>query len=278
APMTLVLLYSAGAPGGVLLSVAVFGFLALGIPLASTYFKLVGDRSQDSWLWGGMRSVFLERRAFFLFWSGVCLSLAGGWWFLRKWRVFIPSLTLFCSLAVVVSGVAGSFAVKKALKDYQRKRLIAFVDPSVDPLSAGYNILQSEIAIGSGRFFGKGFLGGSQTQLGFLPEKHTDFIFSLLAEEWGFIGALIILLLYFFVVWRSFEIALAARERFGRYLAVGLGTIFAFTGIVNIGMVMGLMPVTGLPLPFVSYGGSSLVGAYLAVGLLLSIHLRRYVL
>jgi len=258
--------------------VAVFGFLALGIPLASTYFKLVGDRSQDSWLWGGMRSVFLERRAFFLFWSGVCLSLAGGWWFLRKWRVFIPSLTLFCSLAVVVSGVAGSFAVKKALKDYQRKRLIAFVDPSVDPLSAGYNILQSEIAIGSGRFFGKGFLGGSQTQLGFLPEKHTDFIFSLLAEEWGFIGALIILLLYFFVVWRSFEIALAARERFGRYLAVGLGTIFAFTGIVNIGMVMGLMPVTGLPLPFVSYGGSSLVGAYLAVGLLLSIHLRRYVL
>jgi rod shape determining protein RodA len=225
-----------------------------------------------------VRRAFLERPVFFQFWGLVCAGFWGFWWFLRRWRVFIPGVYLAVSLAVIVSGVAGSFGVEKALKLYQRKRLIAFVDPAIDPLGAGYNILQSQIAIGSGRFFGKGYLSGSQAQLGFLPEKHTDFIFSMIGEELGFAGSLFVLALYFWIVWRAFEIAAVARDRFGRFLAVALGTYFGAAGIINIGMVMGLMPVTGVPLPFLSYGGSAIVGAFLAVGVLLSIHLRRYIL
>lgn len=277
-PMTLAMLYAAGAPGGVLLSLTMMGGLAVGIPLASTYFRFAGARFQDSWILSTVSRAFLEPRMFFQFWGAVCAGLCAGWWFLRRWRVAVPGAMLVVALAVVTAGVAGSFVVKGALKDYQRRRLIAFVDPNIDPLAAGYNILQSEIAIGSGRFFGKGFLAGSQTQLGFLPEKHTDFIFSLLAEERGFFGAIVVLGLYFFIVWRAFDIAVTARDRFGRFLAVGLGTLLGFMGLVNIGMVMGLMPVTGLPLPFLSYGGSAMVGAYLALGLLLSVHLRRYIL
>jgi rod shape determining protein RodA len=277
-PMTLAVLYVAGARVSALLALVGVGALALGIPLASTYFQLAGHRGGTSFLGRILRRAFLERAAFWELWAGVCALLCAGWWFLRKWRVFVPAVYLFSSLAVVAAGVGGSFVVRNALKDYQRKRLIAFVDPSLDPLGAGYNILQSEIAIGSGRFFGKGYLSGSQTQLGFLPEKHTDFIFSLVAEEVGFLGALFILALYFWVAWRAFDIAGEARDRFGRFLAAGLGTFFAFAGLVNIGMVMGLMPVTGLPLPFLSYGGSSMVGTFLSVGVLQSIYLRRYIL
>lgn len=276
-PMALAVLYTAGVPVARLASFFMMAALALGIPLASTYFHLAGDRFQTpvmSWV----QRAFLERTAFFQLWGGVCAVMCLGWWFLRKWRIPASWFTLACSLAVVVSGVGGSFVVEKVLKEYHRKRLIAFVDPGLDPLGAGYNILQSEIAIGSGRFFGKGYLSGTQAQLGFLPEQHTDFIFSLISEEMGFVGASLVLLLYFWVVWRAFDIAASARDRFGRFLAVALGTFFAFSGVVNIGMVMGLMPVTGLPLPFLSYGGSALVGTFLAVGFLLSIHVRRFIL
>ncbi|MBI4397355.1 MAG: rod shape-determining protein RodA [Elusimicrobia bacterium] len=277
-PMMLALLFAAEAPVSVLVAFLVMGGLALGIPLADTYFTLAGDHFQGHPILALVRSAFLGKNEFYQVWAGFCGVLCVGWWFLRKWRVLIPGAALLCALAVIVSGVGGSFMVKKALKDYQRKRLIAFVDPALDPLGAGYNILQSEIAIGSGRFFGKGYLSGSQTQLGFLPEKHNDFIFSLVAEELGFVGALFVLLVFFSVAWRAYDIAGKARDRFGRYLAISLGTFFAFSGFINIGMVMGLMPVTGLPLPFLSYGGSSIVGAFLAVGILLSIHLRRYIL
>jgi rod shape determining protein RodA len=278
APMTLAVLYSAGAPGGTLVAVVAVGAIALGIPLGDTFFSSVGDRFADSRTLGWLKRAFTETVPFFQLWGGVCAALGLGWWFLRKWRIAISGLGLVVALAVVVAGVGGSFGVKHALKDYQKKRLIAFIDPTLDPLSAGYNILQSEIAVGSGRVFGKGYLSGSQSQLGFLPERHTDFIYSVLAEEKGFAGAVFVLGLYFFVVWRAFDIAAAARDRFGRFLAVALGTFLGFSGLVNIGMVMGLMPVTGLPLPFLSYGGSALVGSFLAVGLLQSIHLRRYIL
>ncbi len=277
-PMTLAILYVAGAPVWAL-SVLVGGTaIALGIPLASTYYSIIHASPAEGFLASLLRKAFMERQAFLLFWGGVCLLITLGWWFLRKWRVYVSGLALTLSLAVVVGGVAGSFVVQKALKDYQRKRLIAFLDPAIDPLGSGYNILQSKITLGSGRFIGKGYLGGSQSQLGFLPEKHTDFIFSLVGEELGFVGAMLVLGTYFWIVFRAFDIASAARDRFGRHLAVGVGTYFAFTGLVNIGMVMGLMPVTGVPLPFMSYGGSGMFGAFLAVGLLLSVHLRRYIL
>lgn len=276
-PMTLAVLFAAGAPLGTLSVLIGIAALALGIPLAATYFQIVGPRFAGG-VGGFLRRCFTETVPFLEFWSVVAVLIVAGWWFLRKWRVNVSGVALGVSLAVLAAGVGGSFVVDRALKQYQRKRLIAFVDPAVDPLGAGYNILQSKIAIGSGRFFGKGYLSGSQAQLGFLPEKHTDFIFSVVGEEFGFIGAVLVLAVFFWVAWRAFDIALLARDRFGRYLAAALGTYFAFSGVVNIGMVMGLMPVTGVPLPFLSYGGSGLVGACLSVGILLSIHVRRFVL
>jgi rod shape determining protein RodA len=248
------------------------------VPLASTYYAIIKPTGTEGVLSLLLRKAFTDRTSFLLFWTGVCAAITGFWWFLRRWRVGVPGVALFLTLGVVAAGVTGSFVVEKALKTYQRKRLIAFLDPAIDPLGSGYNILQSKITLGSGRFIGKGYLAGSQSQLGFLPEKHTDFIFSLIGEELGFVGALLVLGGYFWVVYRAFDIAAGARDRFGRYLAVAIGTHFAFTGLVNMGMVMGLMPVTGVPLPFLSYGGSGMIGAFLAVGLLLSVHLRRYVL
>lgn len=277
-PMTMAVLYTAGAPVWVLAALTATAAIALGIPLGSTYYAIVKPSAAEGWIGGALRQAFTSHGSALLFWGAAGLLIAAGWWFLRRWRVYVPGAALFLTLGVVALGVSGSFAVDRAIKDYQRKRLIAFLDPAIDPLGAGYNILQSKITLGSGRFFGKGYLSGSQSQLGFLPEKHTDFIFSLVGEELGFVGAIIVLGAYFWLVFRAYDIASGARDRFGRYLAVGIGTYFAFTGLVNIGMVMGLMPVTGLPFPFLSYGGSGMVGSFLAVGILLSIHLRRYVL
>lgn len=277
-PMALAVLYVAGVPVRFLLTILGSATIALGIPLTGTYFSIVGTRWAGSSVMMGLSRAFQETGPLLLFWLGVALVVLFFWWFLRRWRVPLSGFSLAVVLLVIGTGVAGSFVVDRAIKPYQRKRLIAFVDPAVDPLGAGYNILQSEIAVGSGRFVGKGFLSGSQTQLGFLPEKHTDFIFSLVAEETGFLGALFLLGVYFWVSWRAFDIATTARDYFGRYLATAVGAFFTFSGLVNIGMAMGLMPVTGVPLPFLSYGGSGLVGSFMAIGLLMSIHLRRYIL
>lgn len=277
-PMALSVLYVAGAPVWALVAMMGTAAIALGIPLTTTYFSIIPASAAEGMIAGSLRKAFQAREGLFYLWSGAAIIVMLGWWFLRRLRVGVTGATLFITLGALTIGMAGSFAVNKAIKDYQRKRLIAFVDPAVDPLGAGYNILQSKITLGSGRFTGKGYLAGSQSQLGFLPEKHTDFIFSLIGEELGFAGVLVVLGLTFWVVFRAFSIAQTARDRFGRYLAAGIGAYFGFTSVVNIGMVMGLMPVTGLPLPFLSYGGSGLVGSFLAVGLLLSVHLRRYIL
>jgi rod shape determining protein RodA len=278
APMTLAILYAAGMPVGFLITIVSATVVALGIPLTGTYFSIVSDRWIDSRAMMWVSRAFQETGPLLLAWTGVLAAVSALWWFLRRWRLPVSGFSLAVAWMVIVFGVAGSFVVDRAIKPYQRKRLIAFVDPAVDPLGSGYNILQSEIAVGSGRVVGKGVLSGSQSQLGFLPEKHTDFIFSLVAEETGFLGAFFLLSVYFWVAWRAFDIAYTARDAFGRYLATALGAFFAFSGLVNIGMAMGLMPVTGIPLPFLSYGGSGLVGSFMAVGLLLSIHLRRYIL
>jgi rod shape determining protein RodA len=143
-------------------------------------------------------------------------------------------------------------------------------------LGSGYNIIQSKIAIGSGRLLGKGLFAGTQSQLGFLPEQHTDFIFSVVGEEMGYAISELTLMFYFLLVWRSLIVAREARDRFGSLVATGIGTMFAFYGIINIGMVMGIMPAAGLPLPLLSYGGSSMVSSLWAIGILLSINIRRF--
>lgn len=157
---------------------------------------------------------------------------------------------------------------------YQVERLMVFLNPDYDPGGSGYHLLQSKIAIGSGMMTGKGLYEGTQTQLNFLPEHHTDFVFSVLGEELGFIGAAVVLSLYVIVVWRALRIAMISDSLFGSLVAGGILSMLLFQVFVNIGMTIGIMPITGIPLPFVSYGGSSMVANLLAVGLLESIHMR----
>jgi rod shape determining protein RodA len=162
------------------------------------------------------------------------------------------------------------------VKDYQIARLQSFLDPAADPLRAGYNLQQAEIAIGSGGLFGRGYLNGSQTNLDFVPEQHTDFVFTVVGEELGFVGAILLLVLFAVLLWRGFRIALLSKDSFGTLLATGVVTMLAFQVVVNVGMTMGIMPVTGIPLPLVSYGGTAMLTNWAAVGLLLNIHMRRF--
>lgn len=181
----------------------------------------------------------------------------------------------------VLLGLAGA-AVMAApaawmlLKEYQKQRILTFLDPERDPLGAGYHIIQSKIAVGSGQFLGKGFLMGTQARLQFLPERHTDFIFSVLAEEWGFLGAFGVLALYGLLVLWGLDIAAKARDTFGRLLAVGVTSILFLHVAINVGMVTGCLPVVGVPLPLFSYGGSSVLTTYLCAGILINVRMRRF--
>jgi rod shape determining protein RodA len=182
------------------------------------------------------------------------------------------------ALALVGSvGVAGMFELN-VLREYQKERLTAFIDPGADDSGRGftYNSRQALIAIGSGGVTGKGYLQGSQTNLQYVPEQKTDFVFTVVGEELGFAGSMLLLALLGLLVWRGLRIAALARDRFGALLAAGVVSMLVFQGFLNIGMTVGIMPITGIPLPFVSYGGSSLVASFLAVGLLESVHLRRH--
>jgi rod shape determining protein RodA len=158
------------------------------------------------------------------------------------------------------------------LKDYQKKRLIVFVNPNTDPLGAGYNIIQSKIAIGSGQLFGKGFLSGTQNQFNFMPERHTDFIFTVLAEEWGFLGGLLLLTIYWILLNKALDIATFAKDEFGRLITIGITLLFFIHVFVNMGMTLGILPVVGIPLIFMSYGGSNLLINSMLIGILMNIH------
>jgi len=162
------------------------------------------------------------------------------------------------------------------IKEYQVKRLTAFLDEEADPQGAGYNKAQAEIAIGSGGIFGLGYRNGIQTNLDYVPEQHTDFIFTVVGEEFGFLGGMTVLLLFGVLIFRAFRIALLSKDPFGTYVAAGIASMFAVQTFINIGMTMGIMPITGIPLPFVSYGGTSTLSNFVAVGLLLNIHMRRF--
>ncbi|MCI0370494.1 MAG: rod shape-determining protein RodA [candidate division NC10 bacterium] len=162
------------------------------------------------------------------------------------------------------------------LKAYQKRRLLVFLNPNLDPLGAGYHVAQSKIAVGSGELLGKGFMAASQSQLNFLPENHTDFIFAVLAEQWGFLGSLAVLVLFYFLIIRGLEISMEAKDLFGSLMAFGITTMIGLQALLNIGMVLGVMPVVGIPLPLVSYGGSSMVMTLTAIGLLVNVRMRRF--
>jgi rod shape determining protein RodA len=193
--------------------------------------------------------------------GGILCFLAG-----VQWRYFI---------GLAVAGVSAAPVAWHFMHDYQKRRVLTFLDPQADPLGAGYNILQSMIAIGSGGLFGKGYMHGSQNQLNFLPEKHTDFIFTMLGEEFGFAGSVILLGLYAVLLACGLIVAVRSRSTFGAMLAAGVTALIFMHILINCAMVMGMVPVVGVPLPLMSYGGSIMVSTVLAIGLLLNAYTHR---
>ncbi len=183
----------------------------------------------------------------------------------RRWLVLLLAGGVSAGVAAVSAGL---------LKQYQVDRFLAFTNPDLDPRGAGYNTEQARIAVGNGGLFGEGLFGGSQTRSGFVPEQHTDFIFTVAGEELGLVGATVLIALLCVVIWRALSIAASTDDVFGRIAAAGIACWFGFQAFQNVGMCLGIMPVTGVPLPFVSYGGSSMFAGMLAIGLLQNIHLR----
>ena len=179
--------------------------------------------------------------------------------------------------AVISVPLAGKY-MWGGLKDYQKNRIIAFIDPQADPHGIGYHITQSKVSIGSGGLLGKGYMEGTQGPYRFLPENHTDFIFSIYAEEWGFLGSLMLFMLYLFIIWRGFDTAKMARDREGCFLCLGVTFMFSFYFFVNVGMTLGMLPVVGVPLPLMSYGGTALLSNFLALSILENVRMRRFAL
>jgi rod shape determining protein RodA len=177
---------------------------------------------------------------------------------------------------LALAGLAAMPLVWFVLREYQRERILVFLDPLRDPLGTAYNVIQAKIAIGSGQLLGKGVAGATQSRLAFLPERHTDFIFAVFAETWGFVGCLVLLTCYALLLLRGFDIAASTREPVGRLVALGVTSLVATQVLINVGMVTGLLPVVGIPLPLMSYGGSSMVVSMMALGLLLSVRMRQF--
>jgi len=198
------------------------------------------------------------------------------------WMIFWSMAFIVKIRTKVIAGLGALFAAMAPfgwhfLKDYQKARITSFMSPESDPLGSGYHVMQSKIAIGSGGFFGKGFMEGTQGKLMFLPEHHTDFIFASLAEEWGFAGAAVVLGLFLALIISGVNTANSSKDRFGFLVAFGITAMFFWQIIINLGMVAGILPVVGVPLPFISYGGSFLITSMIAAGLLLNINMRRFI-
>jgi rod shape determining protein RodA len=270
-PILLTMLFVGGADISHLLSIVLIAAIAMVVPMVLTYREWIGAEGSNFLL------DFFQDLNLLLIVSGVLLlvtviTFVLHFFSVKKFlrRIYIPG-------AVISLGLMTSVIIQKLFKVYQKRRILVFLNPDLDPQGSGYNIIQSKIAIGSGGFFGKGFLKGSQSQLGFLPEKSSDFIFSVVAEEWGFFGALVLLALFGFIIFRCVQTAFESKDKFGALLASGIGTILFFHVLINIGMAVGIMPVTGLPLCFVSYGGSNLMMSMICIGIMLNIRARKFV-
>lgn len=183
----------------------------------------------------------------------------------------------FWIIAILIAAIALPSAWFFFLKPYQKERIMIFMDPERDPLGSGYQVTQAKIAIGSGGITGKGFRQGTQAKLDYLPAKHTDFIFAVLGEEWGFVGVIVVLTLYLFLILQAFQIAKTSRDRGGTFLAICLISFFVFHIVINVAMQIGLLPTTGIPLPLISYGGSSTMMFFISIGLILNVDYRKFV-
>ena len=270
-PILFTMLFVGGADVSHLVSIILIAVIGLVLPMALTYSEWVGDANTSVLL-----NFFNDIRRLLVV-AGILFAIATVFFLLnhiyrKKYmrKIYIPctilSMGLFCSILI-----------QNFFQDYQKKRILVFLNPDLDPQGSGYHIIQSKIAVGSGGFLGKGFLQGSQSQLGYLPEITSDFVFSVVAEEWGFIGSMVLLGLIGFVLYRGIQTSIGAKDKFGALLASGITAILFFHVLINIGMVIGIMPVTGLPLCFVSYGGSNLLMCMISIGILINIRSRRHI-
>ena len=273
-PAILVLLYCAGAPlfylGLIMVLAGVAGFLTL----AWTYLYLHPELLDYSFL-----RVFNDLAHVGWYMVGFSVLIAflgyGVWWFFKQLRIFLPSFYFVLATAVVLAGFFGGVFVEHQMKPHQRKRVETFLAPRSDPQGAGYNVLQAQIAMGAGGAWGKGLFSGTQSRLGFVPEKHTDFILAVVGEELGLWGTLLVLGLYVLILWRIVAIGYMSGDRYGYLVCSGIFGMFFTYMLVNFGMLTGVVPVAGIPLPFISYGGSNLVASLWALGVVQSVYARR---
>lgn len=263
-PIFLGMMYVGGVSKKMIYGIILFSVITMSLPILETYVTV---NFQDSFLINNFKIIYVV----------LIFLLAFGTWILTKILRFKISVKEYkTTFLIILIGLFSAILISGHLKDYQRRRMVVFLNPALDPLGSGYNILQSRIAIGSGRTTGRGIFQGTQTQLGFIPDQHTDFIFAVLSEEGGAVFSVSIILLYIILILRGISIAKNAADRFGSLAAVGVVIMFSYYIILNLGMLIGIMPVAGVPLPFLSYGGSSLIVNMIAVGILINIHVRRY--
>ncbi|MBU1076619.1 MAG: rod shape-determining protein RodA [Spirochaetes bacterium] len=269
-PVFFVMIYLADANIKYLIYIMIIGAITIILPLLISYFEFTMDVSNIIWI-----KIFKDKSILFpLILLFFIFTL-----FFKIIYKFYPKQVLLNAISniliILLIGLLFSYTVNQKLKTYQKKRLLVFVDPEIDPYGTGYNIIQSKIAIGSGKLFGKGYLQGSQTQLGFLPEQTTDFIISVIGEEFGWLGMSFVLLLYFLLIVQALKIVYNARDPYSSLIATGISTMFIVQIFINVGMTLGIMPVTGIPLPFLSYGGSSLITSMIGAAILINIKTQR---
>lgn len=273
-PAIVVLLYCAGANLFYLGLGALFACVAGFFTLSWTYLYLHPELA-ETWL----GNVFYQLAHNGWYMAGFSLLVAGlgwlAWWFFKQLRLVLPTLYFVLATLVVLAGLFGGILLENHMKPHQRKRVETFLAPEADPQGAGYNVLQAQIAMGSGGVLGKGLFSGTQSRLGFVPEKHTDFILAVAGEELGLWGMLLMLGLYIAILWRIVVIAYESSDRYGYFVCAGIFGMFFTYMLVNFGMLLGIVPVAGIPLPFISYGGSNLVASLWALGVVQSVRSHR---
>ncbi len=277
-PMITGMLFCAGADMLQLMFIFGFGALTLAFPLVYTLCQVRFPNALPGSLPALVMAISKMGWATLATMLAIAAFSALLWRLLTWMRLQVKPFAFIIFPLIASSALVTGIVINRHMKSYQRNRFVAFVAPGSDVQGAAYNVIQSKVAIGSGGVWGKGLFSGTQSQLGFLPERHTDFVFANVGEEMGFIGAGLILGLYMIVLWRITTAARQARDRYGYLVCAGLASMFAFVMVLNIGMCVGLMPVAGIPLPLISYGGSSLVINLWSLGIVANIYARRYAL
>ncbi|WP_428897067.1 rod shape determining protein RodA [Parelusimicrobium proximum] len=274
-PALIFLFYCAGVNISYLIAIFLFGFSAAVFPLIWTYLGIHPEIAGSGFIFkfiAGLATSKIYILIFMVLVFGFCSAV---WFLLKQFKIHLPKAVITLGSLIVIAGFLSGLAVNHKIKPYQRKRIEAFLSPASDPKDSAYNVLQAQIAMGSGGMWGKGVLSGTQSRLGFVPEKHTDFILAVLGEEMGLMGTISVLGLYLLVLWRIMLIGINASDRYGYLICSGIFGMFLTYVIINFGMLIGLMPVAGIPLPLISYGGSNLVASMIALGIVESVYARR---